>query len=171
MKRCHRKGYALVQLLGWLPLLAAASTVAYGLLTRTLQFQAQETRQINAASVACDLVRCFQKDVWHAEDAQRRDELEGESLLTVTLSDRTVICYAASDQGVTRTEEGPDGAERCREWHIPRGAVQFQIEQAGATGQVVWITLNRELPSYASRGWGWPHTVAAAARVGRGGDG
>jgi len=169
VKRCHRKGYVLVQVLGWLPLLAAVSTVAYGLLTRTLQFQTQEARQINAASVACDLVRCFQEDVWQAEDAQRHDDLEGEILLTLTLSDRTVVRYAASGQRVIRTEEGPDEAERCREWSFPRDGVQFQIEQAGATDQVVWITLVRELPSYA--GGGWPHTVAAAARVGRGGEG
>lgn len=169
MNCCHRKGYALVQVLGWLPLLAAASTVAYGLLTRTLQFQTQEARQINAASVGCDLVRCFQEDVWQAKDAQRRDEMEGEILLTLTHSDRTVVRYATSGQRVIRTEEGPDEAERCREWSFPRGAVQFQIEQAGTTGQVVWITLVRNLPSYAGRGW--PRTVAAAARVGRGGEG
>ena len=169
MKRCHRKGYALVEVLAWLPLLTAAVTVAYGLLTRTLQYQAQEARQINVASVACDLVRCFQADVWQAEEAQQRDEPDGEILLSLTRSDRTVVRYAVSGQWVTRTEAGPDGAERCREWDISRGAAKFHVEQVGATGQVAWVSLVRELPSYA--GQGWPRTVAAAARVGRGGDG
>ena len=168
MNRRRRKGFSLILLLAWLPLIAAAAILAHDLLTRTIQFQGQEARQINTATVANDLVRRFQEDVWPAVNAQRHDGPEGEGL-TLTLPGQAIVHYVAYEQRVVRTEEAPDESPRSREWHLPHGAARFQIEQVGPSEKVAWITLVRELPAHV--GPGWPRSASAAARLGRGGDG
>lgn len=147
MIRRPRRAYMLVQIITWLPLIAAGTTIAFMISAQSLRLQARERAQIATESVMQDLVRRIRLDVRAADQlavAPDGPEAMPTALDVVTRKGR--ITYQVKDGTVIRAETGGDALGGPYTWALGNCSLVFRIERMGASPGVLWMTFIERVP-------------------------
>ena len=162
----RRGGFTIVQMILFLPMLAAMMAVGFHLSTRVLRLQARENHQIMADGQLRELIQRIQREVGSADSAMV-EELDDGVQLAIRCVDGGRVLYKADGESVSRVEQSGSGGEKESVWTMKPVRMDFQIERIGSRPGIVWITYERRLPK--DSGPDRIRQISAAASIGRGG--
>jgi hypothetical protein len=165
MRPSRLRAWALIELIGVLPLIGAIFFVGFALVSHVVQVQSAEDRLLSDTAMARDLVRRVQADAALADEAWL--ERQGD-LATVRLHHGTrTVSYRFVGQQVTREERNEGAAAETYGWRFTRTRVDAIHEKIGSSPGLVWMMFESMAPMM--EGPAVEHRLSAAATIGRGG--
>jgi hypothetical protein len=164
MRSSRARAFALIEIVGLLPLIAGVFFVGFELITQIVRVQSAEGRLLSDTAMARDLVRRIQADAAAADEAWL--QREGD-LATVQLHQGTrTLNYRFAGQQVTREEQTDGVTTASYGWRFECTEADAVHERIEASPGLVWVIFNTLSPTLEGRAI--EHRLSAAASVGQG---
>lgn len=158
----HRRGFTLIQMLGFLTILGTVLTLGTMLIAQMVRFNAREQARYQAEAKVHNVVGHFFRDVGGAERLAEATDASADRL--VLYEKEGVVVYEWSAPRLTRTWQPIDGAAVTYAWEWETLAPEFLVEKIGGGAAVVWLKFSTSRWDADTRLS--PTGYSAAARLG-----
>jgi type II secretory pathway component PulJ len=164
MRCIHRRGFTLIQALGFLVLLGTVLTLGTMLIAQMAKFNGHENRRQQAEAKMQNLLEHFRRDVRAAGRVGDVEDRNADRL--VLYGNEGVVVYQWSAPTMSRTWQPLEGQAVTYAWEWEALTPAFAVEEMNAGAPVVWLRVTRSQWHADTRLT--PPCLATAARLGGG---